>query len=142
MTFEPQQILDQLKKNEIYLQELVTLQQQANEVQKQSLNTERFKMFILGGKLILFVVLTWVSIVFVGNMTKNLTSNLNGMMGTSVSGMELGGASDLADEIRDSRALIEEIMSQQFRLWVALDRANLLPAWLSGRLQFSLRVPQ
>lgn len=112
MTFEPQQILDQLKKNEIYLQELVTLQQQANEVQKQSLNTERFKMFILGGKLILFVVLTWVSIVFVGNMTKNLTSNLNGMMGTSVSGMELGGASDLADEIRDSRALIEEIMSQ------------------------------
>jgi hypothetical protein len=108
----PQQILEQLQKNELYLQKIAETQAQALEINRKTLETERYRVYIMGLKLVFIVVLTWVSFVLAKNLTENLTSNLNGLMGGSATNLELGGASDLANELRGSQELIREIMGQ------------------------------
>jgi hypothetical protein len=109
MSDQPQQILDQLKKNEVYLQQIATTQAQALEISKKSLATERYRVSLMAFKFLFIVILTWISFVFLKDMTQDLMGSMGGIMGGDGK-VELGGASDLTNQLKSSQDLIREIM--------------------------------
>ncbi|NCP67511.1 hypothetical protein GW756_02415 [bacterium] len=101
-------LLEQLKKNEVLLQQIATTQVEALELSKKSLLTERYRVAIMGAKLLFIVILTWVSFVFLDDMIKGLMTSMGGSGGA----LELGGANELADQLKSSQDLMKEIMGR------------------------------
>ncbi len=111
MSDQPQQILDQLKKNEVFLQQIATSQAEALEISKKTLITERYRVLIMGLKFLFIVILTWLSIKYLDDVMQNLMGSMGGMMGGNTN-LELGGATDLADQLKSSQDLMREIMGR------------------------------
>lgn len=111
MSEQPQQILDQLKKNEVFLQQIATSQAEALEISKKTLATERYRVLIMGLKFLFIVVLTWLSIKYLEGFMQNLIGSMGGMMGGDTN-LELNGTTDLADQLKSSQDLMREIMGR------------------------------
>jgi hypothetical protein len=101
-------LLEQLKKNESLLQEIATTQVEALQISKKSLMTERYRVAIMGAKLLFIIILTWVGFVFLDDMVQGLMTTMGGTGG----GLELGGAKDLSEQLRSSQDLMKEIMGR------------------------------
>ncbi len=109
MTDQLNPILEQVKKNEGHLQEIAAIQAEALTISKKTLMTERYRVAIMGAKFIFILILTWMSFVYLDDI-------MNGLMGTMGLGgagsIELGGAGDLATQLRSSQDLMKEIMGR------------------------------
>jgi len=115
MSEQPQQILDQLKKNEVFLQQIATNQAEALEISKKTLTTERYRVLIMGLKFLFIVVLTWLSIKYLNGFMHNITGSLGGVTsnGTSLDlGGATGGSSDLTTQLKNSQELMREIIGR------------------------------
>lgn len=109
MTDQSNPILEQLKKNEGHLQEIAATQAEALTISKKALMTERYRVAIMGAKFIFILILTWISFVYLDDMIGGLMGTM-GLGGTS--SIELGGATDLATQLRSSQDLMKEIMGR------------------------------
>lgn len=111
MTDTAQEILEQLKKHEAQLSSIAINQEQILAVEQKRLTTERLQMFTGWAKLVVIVLITWVSFIAAQKMLSGLTQNMGGLLGGTNS-MELGGATDLADQLKGSSELMREIMGR------------------------------
>lgn len=108
---EPNTLLEQLKRNEGLLKDIATNQVELLAINKKHLSTERYKVAIMGGKFLFFILLTWLSIVFLQNITEDLLGNLTGMNAGNQR-LEIDGADDLSQQLRSSQDLMREIMGR------------------------------
>lgn len=109
MTDQTNPILEQLKKNEGHLQEIAATQAEALTISKKALMTERYRVLIMGLKFLFILILTIVSFMYLDDMMSGLMNT----MGLGNGGaLELGGAGDLADQLKSSQDLMKEIMGR------------------------------
>lgn len=115
MSDQPQQILDQLKKNEVYLQHIATSQAEAVEISKKTLTTERYRVLIMGLKFVFIVLLTLLSIKYLDGFMHSITGSLGGASGNGTSldlGGATGGGTDLTNQLKNSQELMREIIGR------------------------------
>ena len=104
------EILAQLKKNEVYLQQMATTQEQILEVSKKRLWTEQFRTIAQALKFVVIAILIWISIVQMQKLVGNLTGSLGGLTGGS--NLEITGANDLSLQLQNSQELMRELLGQ------------------------------
>jgi len=109
MTDQTTRILEQLQKNGVHLEKIAANQEEALRISKKALITERYRIAIMGLKFLFILILTWVSFMYLDDMINGLMTTMG--MGNN-GALELGGAGDLADQLKSSQDLMKEIMGR------------------------------
>lgn len=104
------EILLQLKKNEALLTQMVTSQEQVLQIEKNRLATERLQVYTGWAKLVVIVLITWISFVAAQKMITNLTSGMGGLFGGAQTELSTNG--DLNQQLKGSQEIIQELLGQ------------------------------